>query len=263
MALFLWTVTDRINDEHRKTEYIAVLASDAHVVVGQRAFQIPYIALPGYTASKPSFSFDRSGDRGRTKARFETFRETADRRETAPELDKLEIRVRAFGWNDFDPSFRDICSQLKARWAGSVCGNPWDPITQALPRDRFYLVDAEALAAFDSHWTVGDQLRAMKIRRNVASIECDGIASSSRTKFCTAAMRLDSRLIAAWSVWTSREEAPLQRAEREGFAIQSFVEHAISANESFDALLSDLCNLRAPGTVDHPNRPNSGCKLKR
>jgi hypothetical protein len=208
---------------------------------------------------------DRSGDRERSKARLEAFREAADRRETAPELEKLAIRVRAFGWNDFDPSFRNICSQLTTQWANSVCDNPWAPLTQALPHNRFYLSDAEALATFDSHWTVGgerigDQLRAMEIRRNTASIECDDTTSKSGTRFCTAAMRIDSRLIAVWTVWSGREETPLQMAARESLAIQSFIEYAISLDENFEALLSRVCELRAPGSVDHPNRPNSGCK---
>lgn len=259
---------DRVEDKRKKAEYIAFLAADAHVIVGERVVQIPYVALPGYTASNPSFSLNRSRDRERAKIRLEAFREAADSRETAPELDKLEIRVRAFGWNDFDPSFRDICNQLIDRWANSVCDNPWSPLIQALPRNRFYLGDAEALAAFDNHWTVGkervaDQLRAMEIRRGIASVECDSIASSSGTKFCTAAIRLDNRLIAVWSVWSSREESPLQMAKREGLAIQSFVEHAISANENFNALLPEVCKLRAPGSTDHPNRPNSRCKEKR
>ncbi|MEX5579563.1 hypothetical protein [Pseudophaeobacter sp. A-200-2] len=259
-----WTISNRVNDERKQTEYIAFLASDAHVIVGKRTIRIPYIALPGYTASKQSFSLDRSGGRERSKARLEAFREAADRRETAPELDKLEIRVRAFGWNDFNPSFSNICSQLTTHWAKSVCDNPWAPLTQALPRNRFYLSDAEALAAFDNHWTVGkervgDQLRAMEIHRKTASIECDGTATNSGTRFCTAAMRIDSRLIAVWTVWSSLEETPLQMAERESLAIQSFIEYAISPNENFETLLSRVCELRAPGSVDHPNRPKSGC----
>lgn len=234
-------------------------------MIGDLPIRVPYVALPGYTAMRPSFDLDRVGDRKRARERLELFRNSADRQETAPVLDKLEIRVRAFGWNDFEASFRKICSLLKAHWSRSVCDDPWAPLAQALPRNRFYLADDRALAAFDNHWTagwerIGDRLRAMKILRDTASIECDRDTSSSGTRSCTAAIRLSGRLIAVWTVWKSRHETPLQMAERESIAIQAYVKHAVSVEENFDALVAAVCSLRAPGSADGPNGPNSECE---
>lgn len=261
-----WMQIGQAVEKRRKSAHISFLATTAHVVVGYVPIQTPYIALPGYTAMRPGFSLDRGGDRQRAKARLEAFRVAANLPETAPSLDKLEVRVRPYGWNDFDTSFSAICGQLDAEWAKSVCDDPRAPVTQALPHNRFYLADDRALSAFDTHWTVGrerigDHLRSMNIRSDAASVECDQEASGSGTLFCTAAIQVHGNLIAVWTVWNSKQETPLQMAVREGKAIQAFVDYGIGVDEKFDALIETVCGLRAPDTAgDLPNR-NPACRM--
>ena len=206
---------------HYSDDEITFLASDAHVIVGEVPFTIPFVALTGYVTQGPSFSLDKEGDRKRAKDRLEEFHKSASSLDTAPPLDKLEIRLRTFGWADNDMSLGRICTRLNREWPKSICNDPWAPIQQAMPHDdnQFYLVDDRKFVAFAFHFTVGgerksDQLQAMTLRVGQPSVVCDKI-SRSNTTFCTAAVLVQRHLAVVWTVWSSNAETPQRRAERE------------------------------------------------
>lgn len=233
---------------------IELLASDAYVNIGDVLIILPYIALPDFVSMGQFFSLDRRRAREEWVAQRDEFRAAASYPETAPTLGQLEVIVDNFGGNGLD----EICQHLSRNWARSVCDNPWAPILQALPPNRFRLADDRRIDSFDHHWTVGrervsDHLQAMDLQSNEASIVC-GERSSSTTRFCTAAMRLEDHLIAVWTVWDSEKEPSVEQAKREGKAINAFVRHALGPTENFRELSEVMCHLGRPG---HSTRPDS------
>lgn len=233
---------------------IAFLASDAYIKVAEQTLVVPYVALSGLVSQKQTFSLDRGKDRQATKDRLEKFSEEASNRETAPQVDKLEITMRTYGWNDFDTSFIRICSLLRREWARSVCDDPWAPIKEALPHDNnlFYLFDLRNPGSFDNHWTVGlervsDQLRKMDLEAGKVSVVCDPKPSTATT-FCTAAVKVKENLAAKWTVWDGTQETFARQADREGAAIKTFVLNALGSEENYPALLSVACELKRPST---------------
>ncbi|MBZ9973872.1 MULTISPECIES: hypothetical protein [unclassified Mesorhizobium] len=238
--------------KHVSDADIDFLASDAHVVVGDVPLVLPFIALTGYVAAKPSFSLNRQQDRHAATDRLEAFRKAATNPQGAAKMDQLEIEVYAYGWNDLDPQpFKRICARLSRQWSKSVCDDPWAALKQAMPENRFYVVDDRKFDAFDNHFTVGgervsDQLHSMQLRVNEASVVCDRNLKSSKTNFCTAAIPIKQHLAAVWTVWDSTGESHSRQAEREGKAITAFVRHAIGPSEDFPALFAEACRLRNP-----------------
>ncbi|CAN7660034.1 hypothetical protein [Rhizobium sp. LjRoot254] len=228
---------------------IEFLATDAHVIVGGVALTAPYVALSDFVGQKQTFSFDKQGDRKRAKERLEEFRKLADHAETAPVLDKLEIGIGTYGWDDFRPGKIGLCARLSRQWSKSLCDDPWAPLERALP-GSFYLVDAGRFDAFKSHFTVNferksDQLGQMHLERGKPSLVCDKKPSSTTT-FCTAALLLDEHLVAVWTAFGTARETSKQRSDREGRAIAEFVSKALRDRENFSSLFAAACSLRDP-----------------
>ncbi|WP_245448694.1 hypothetical protein [Phyllobacterium sophorae] len=241
-----------------KHQSIEFLASDAHVVVGGVPLIVPFVALTGLITKKPSFSFNKQKDHQAAKERLEAFRNAASSQETAPSADQLEITMSTFGSTGVDSSREGICALLSRQWAKSVCDDPRAPLQQALPiqNNRFFLVDDRNLDVFQNHLTVGgervwDQLQQMRLKVGEASVVCDA-KSSSKTRFCTAAISIKQHLAAVWTVWDSSVETHARQAEREGKGITAFVIDALGPIENFPALLSAACKLRNPTTPTGP-----------
>lgn len=248
---------------------IDFLASDAHVVVGDVPLVLPFIALTGYVAAKPSFSLNRQQDRQAATDRLEAFRKAAINPQAAPKIDQLEIAVYAYGWNDLDPKpFKRICARLSRQWSKSVCDDPWAALKQAMPENRFYVVNDRNFDAFDNYFTVGgervsDQLHSMQLKVNEASVVCDRNLEPSKTAICTAAIQIKQHLAAVWTVWDSTGETHSRQAEREGKSITAFVRHAIGPSEDFSALLADVCKLRNPKSSIGPGGSPCGSPISK
>jgi hypothetical protein len=228
---------------------VAFLASDAHLVVGDVPLIVPFVALTGL-AEKPSFSLDRKGDRQAAEERLETFRQAAANPQTAPVMDRVEITVRPYGWDDFDAPFRRICLHLSRQWSRSVCNDPSAPLQRAMPKNAFFLADDRKLNAFQNYSigsgeTISDHLEGMRLKSMETSVVCNAEASSETT-LCTAATPIRQHLIAVWRIWGSSVEATSRQAERESVAITAFVLHALGPAENFPALTSVACGLTKP-----------------
>ena len=249
-GVHLFEIWARAERPRASDAYIDFLASDSYIIVGDVILTAPFVALPDYVFAKPGFSLDRAGDRRRAQERLEWFRTSASKAQTAPILEKAEINIRPYGWNDADASYRRICFHLTRQWARSVCDDPWSPIAQSLP--TFYIFDIRKPDAFDSHSgpdgeTIGGQLRTMRIEHDAASVVC-GSKTSSGTRFCTAATLIQQNLAAVWllSDDMNRGETHLERADREANAIANFVRYAMGPIEDFPPLLRRSCLLRPP-----------------
>lgn len=228
---------------------IEFLASNAHVIVGGVALTAPYVALSDMIGQKQTFSLDKQRDRKRARERLEEFRKLADHAETAPVVDKLEIGISTYGWDDFRPGKIGICARLSRQWAKSLCNDPWAPLDRALP-GSFYLADARRFDTFRNHFTVNmesraDQLGQMRLERGKPSLVCDKEPSMTTT-FCTAAILLDDHLVAVWTAFGTARETSKQRSDREGKAIEIFVSKALREREDFPSLFAAACSLRDP-----------------
>ncbi len=228
---------------------VALLASDAHVIVGGVPLIVPFVALTSL-AEKPSFSLDRKADGEAAERKLESFRRTAGSPETAMVIDRLEITVRPYGWDDFDAPFRRICLQLTRQWARSICDNPSAPLRRAMPKDQFFLADDRKLDGFRDYSigngeTVSDHLDRMRLKSGEVSVICDAQGSSKSTS-CTAATPFTQHLIVVWRVWSNSAEAAGSKAEREGIAITAFVANALGPVENFPTLISVACDLIRP-----------------
>lgn len=258
IAILLFCLTACSNSPKRHSEAdIDFLASDAHVVVGETRLVAPFIALTGYVAQKPSFSLDRRGDRTRAKEQLDAFRTAASAAVSPPALDTLEISIDTYGWDDFDPSLKRICSRLRRQWSRSLCDNPWSPLRQAMPEGAFHVTDIRKFSAFDNYRTVGgerksDQLRSMRLKLGKPSVVCDRTLREGK-RFCSAAILLAPHLAAVWAVWDGRKETSDQQAYREGAAIVAFVRDALGPRENFPALFASACRLRRPDRSEGPD----------
>ena len=262
MSLALLNRPTRQN--HYSEDDINFLASDAHIVVGGVPLVVPFVALIDYVSEGLSFSLDRKGDRERARQRLEAFRKSASDISTAPAVDKLQVGLRTYGWDDDDMSLRRICARLSRDWSKSICNNPSAPIQQAMPHyfNTFYLVDDRNFGAFQNHSTVGGvrmsgQLLAMNLRAGEPSVVCDP-ASGSKTIFCTAAVLVSGHLTVVWTVWNSNAETPDERAAREAKALTALVTHGLGATENFPALLAIACKMKDPQAPE--GVPPSPCK---
>lgn len=245
---------------------IAALAENAHIIVGDVPLVLPFVAMPDQVSLEAFFSLDRSAARKAWKERRDAFRKAALSAANPLPLDRVTLQIETYGWNDADwDGWLKICPKLSAQWAQAVCDNPWSPILQALPPNRFHLADRRKLDVFMDAGTVGgenvyDQLQSVSLETGEASIECDPKVAGE-TQFCTAAVTISKDLIGVWSVWESEKESAAKQAEREGRAIVAFIKFALGYTEEFDALLAVACTTRRPGSelISRPSKLSDPC----
>lgn len=122
-------------------------------------------------------------------------------------IDDLSITVTTYGWNDFDMRQRQMCPLLTRKWARSVCDNPWAAIQQALPRNRFRLVDLRHLQIGDRHDPV-NCIDSNKPRRELPKksgetmMVCEAkVYGGDSGEYHSAVVRIDGDLGALWMVW--------------------------------------------------------------
>lgn len=232
---------------------ISALAENAHIVVGNVPLVLPFVAMPDHVSMGAFFSLNRPAAQKAWKEERDAFRASALSPTSAPILDRITVQVETYGWNDSDPRpWIKLCAQLTAKWAQSVCDNPWSPVQQALPRNRFYLADTRRLEVFSDTLMVGgetyaDKLRSISLKSGEVFVNCDRKEEGER-QFCIAAVAISKDLIGVWSVWQSETEAADQQAQREGRAIAAFANYALGDIENFDALLAVVCSARRPGS---------------
>lgn len=244
-------------ESERSAVDVKRLSTDVHVEIAQHFLILPFIALEDYAYRHQSFSLNRKGDREYARdAANELLRNAADPKHPLA-FDSLSIVVRTYGWNDFDTSQRQMCPLLTREWSRSVCDNPWAAIQQALPGDRFRLVDLRHLQIDDPRrpgqcFNNGKPHQPLPQRPGEAVMVCEASNfEGNKKRFHTAVVRIDGDLGALWTVWQNDETAEA-KTEREGKAIVAFVQNALGESEDFAALHSTMCRLRRPGSLDSP-----------
>jgi hypothetical protein len=247
-------------EDERPAVNIQRLATDVHVAIAEHTLVFPFIALEDYAYRKPSFSLNRKGDSERAlDAASKLLRDAADPWHPLA-LDGLSVVVETYGWNDADMRQREMCPLLTREWARSVCDNPWAGIQQALPFNRFELVDLRQLQVADTRGAFNcsdpdEQRHPLPQTPEEAVIVCQAQVHSSPGKtFYRAAVRIDGNLGALWIVWGHGQNGETAEAmtDREGKAIVAFVLHSLGASENFPALHAVMCRLRRPNSVDSP-----------
>lgn len=237
---------------------VDLLASDVHVTIAGQSITLPWIALEDYAYTPQSFSLDRTGDRERERKQRERFRASTSNPATAPALDSLTVVVRTFGWNDSDSRQRAMCPLLTKQWSRSVCDNPWAAVQQALPVNRFNLVDLSKLELLKhpTNCTESSAKLISSIKRSpTAFLLCDfDINGGGNTRYYTAIVQISGNLGAVWAVWESAEakEPAAEQAIREGKAIIALVRYGLNAKEDFPRLHRIACELRRPDAADGP-----------
>jgi hypothetical protein len=229
------------------------LATDIHVTIADHALVLPFIALEHYAYQAQSFSLDRERDAQRA-------RKAADKLlgDAAESFDELAVVVQTYGWNDFDTRQREMCSLLTREWARSVCDNPWAAIRQALPYNRFKLVDLRKLHIGDPRGPANcasEERRAIPQEPGEAIMVCEALVyGGDKDEFHHAVVRIDGELGALWTVWNFGQHGETAEAmtQREGQAIVAFVQHALGEHEDFATFHSIMCGLRRPGSRDAP-----------
>jgi hypothetical protein len=193
-------------DEHSGVD-AGLLSTDIHVSVAQQALVFPLVALDDYAYRKQSFSLNRKGDSERAVSALKQFlRDSADPRKPLV-LDGLSVVVRTYGWNDADMRQRRVCSLLTREWARSVCDNPWAATQQALPVNRFRLVDLRSLQIEDSNSPTncpddGKPRRPLPEKTREAVMVCTAMVyGGDDDEFHSAVSRIDGHLGAVWTVW--------------------------------------------------------------
>lgn len=253
-SLFVaWAFLVSCGDDERAAARNRQLATDIQVAIADHTLVLPFAALERYAYRSQSFSFDREGGAQRE-------RDAADRllRDAAVAVNELAIVVRAYGWNDSDMRQREMCALLTRAWARSVCDNPWAAIRQALPYNRFTLVNLSELQIGDPSGPiicVGDERSRVPRLLGEAVMVCEALVyGGEKDEFHHAIIRIDGELGAHWIVWNHGQfgEAAEAMMQREGQAIFAFVQHALGEHEDFQALHRIMCNLRRPGSRDAP-----------
>lgn len=254
-------------DEHLAVD-VELPATDIHFSVAQHTLVLPFIALEDYAYRHQSFSLDRKSDTEHAlDAVNKLLRDAADPKHPLA-LDSLSVVVRTYGWNDSDSRQIQMCPLLTREWARSVCDNPWAAIQQALPVNRFRLVDLRRLQVEDPRGMANcrDDKPHRPLPRNPgeAVMVCAAQVHGGRDdEFHSAVVRIDGDLGAIWTVWRygQRQNGETAEAmtEREGKAIASFVQYALGKSEDFRALHATLCQLRRPGSNDGVGPRNAGC----
>jgi hypothetical protein len=249
------------SDAKRPARNAERFSTDLHVAIAEHPLVLPFAALDDYAYRKQSFSLDPKRDRDRAIDAVNTLlRDSAD--PTHPlAFDQLSVRVETYGWNDFDVQQRHFCSLMRREWARSVCDNPWAAIQQALPRDRFKLVDLGRLDITDRRGPANcvnpaEQRQHLPQAAGEAAILCEAQVLGGSDHY-RAVIRIDGDLGALWymSGKVLDGETAEARIEREGQAISAFVRYALGPTENFPKLHAVMCQLRRPLWSDHPNRP--------
>lgn len=247
-------------NEHSAVD-VGLLSTDVHVSVAQHALVLPFVALDDYAYRNPSFSLDRKGDSERALGASNQFLHDSADPQNPLVLDDISAVVRTYGWNDADMRQRQVCQRLSRKWAQSVCDNPWAAIQQALPGDRFRLVDLRRLRVGDPRGPAscrddGKRRRPLPQRAGEAVMVCTAMVYGGRDdQYHHAVVRIDGDLGALWTVWRYGQNGETAEAmtEREGKAIVSFVQYALGKSENFPAFHAAMCRLRRPGSVDGPH----------
>jgi hypothetical protein len=262
----LLAVLASCGEDVRSSVDVGLLSTDIHIAVAQHPLVLPFIALDDYAYRKQSFSLNRKGDRESVQATLNQFlHDSADPKKPLV-LDGLSVAVRTYGWNDADMRQRQVCPLLTHEWARSICDNPWAAVQQALPGDRFRLVDLSRLRIGDLHARTdcrddGKPHRPLPQRTGEALIVCTAMVYGGRDdQFHHAVVRIDGDLGALWTVWRYGQNGETAEAmtEREGKAIVAFVQYGLRQSENFSALHAEMCRLRRPGSVDHPHGADCG-----
>lgn len=254
-------------ENERSAVDVKRLSTDVHVEIAQHSLILPFIALEDYAYRHQSFSLDQKGDREHAlSAANKLLRDAADSKHPLA-FDSLSVVVRTYGWNDFDTSQRQVCPLLTREWARSVCDNPWAAIQQALPVNRFRLVDLRRLQIDNPRDPSSPCVNNGKPRQPLpqsleeAVMVCEASDyDGNKNRFHSAVVRIDGDLGALWTVWQygKNDETAEAMTEREGKAIIAFVQNALGKSEDFPALHSTLCRLRRPGSVDSPKGVDCG-----
>jgi hypothetical protein len=245
---------------------VGLLSTEVHVAIAQHTLILPFIALEDYAYRKQSFSLDRKGDNKHAFGALKQFLNDSKDPIKPLELDSLSVVVRTYGWNDSDSSQIKVCPLLTREWARSVCDNPWAAIQQALPGDRFRLVDLRRLQVGDPRGPAncrddGDPHRPLPRNLGEAVMVCTAKVYGGRDdQYHHAVIRIDGDLGALWTVWRYGQNGETAEAmtEREGKAIVAFVQYAFGKSEDFPKLHADMCRLRRPGSVDSPKGTDCG-----
>jgi hypothetical protein len=245
---------------------VGLLSTDIHVSIAQHTLVLPFIALDDYAYRKQSFSLNRKGDTEHALTALNQFLHDSTNPQRPLMLDNLAVVVQTYGWDDGNERQKEVCPLLTHEWAKSVCDNSWAAIQQALPANRFQLVDLSRLKIEDRRSQVncrddGKPRLPLPEKTGEAVMLCTAMVfGGDEDKFHSAVIRIDGHLGAVWMVWRDGQygETAEAMAEREGKAIIAFVQYAIGQNEDFPVLHADMCRLRRPGSVDHPHGADCG-----
>jgi hypothetical protein len=255
LLLVVCSVLVSCDDDERVATNNMRLAADIHVRIADHALVLPFVALEHYAYRAQSFSPDdrkRDAERARN-VEDELLRDAAD------SFDELAVVVQTYGWNDFDLRQREMCPLLTRAWARSVCDNPWAAIRQALPYNRFRLVDLRRLEIGDPRGPahcVGEERRAIPQQPGEVVMVCPALVyGGDKDEFHHAVVRIDGELGALWDVWRYGQNGETAEAmtQREGQAIIAFVQYALGREEDFPTLHGTMCNLRRPKSLAGPN----------
>ncbi|WP_446808459.1 hypothetical protein ACH50O_14310 [Methylomonas sp. 2BW1-5-20] len=238
-----------------------LLSTDIHVSVAQHALVLPFVASDDYPYQKLSFSLNRKGDSERTQEALGHFLHDSAAPNKPLELDSLSVVVKTYGWNDGDTDYKRVCPLLTREWARSVCDNPWAATQQALPANRFQLVNLRRLQVGNTRGTIncrddGKPRLPLPQKPGEAVMVCEAMVyGGDDDQYHSAVIRIDGDLGALWMVWRYGQngETAEEMADREGKAIFAFVQYALGQNEDFSALHADMCRLRRPGSNNSPH----------
>lgn len=265
LTSLLVTLASCGEDKHSSVD-TGLLSTDIHISVAQHALVLPFVALDDYAYQKLSFSLNRKGDSEQTQEALSKFLHNSADPKKPLALDSLSVVVKTYGWNDGDMRQKQVCSLLTREWARSVCDNPWAAIQQALPANRFQLVDLRRLHVGNTRGTVNCRddskpRRPLPQKPNEAVMVCEAMVyGGDDDEFHSAVIRIDGDLGALWMVWRYGQngETAEEMAEREGKAIVAFVQYALGQSEDFSVLHADMCRLRRPGSSDSPRGADCG-----